>query len=360
MKKCKRISTTISSRWLSFFAVTVLALAMIMPTAAMSATPVDLGTAGDYVILAKSGISTTAGSDVTGDLGTSASAATYITGFDLVMDASGEWSTSSLVTGKVYAADYDPPTPSNLTTAVSNMETAYTDANGRAVDFNNLHAGDISGQTLAPGVYKYTTNLLINSPGVTLDAAGDAAAVWIFQVDQNITMASDISVTLTNGAQAGNIFWALAGEMEIGTNSHFEGIVLSYTAIHFLTDASFTGRALAQTAVTLQSNIITQPDMAATGILGEGNIVKDFTIGIAYPNPFNPVCIIPLNLATSANVNATLYDINGRRVNELHNGALMAGSHDLKISGADLSTGIYFVHINVNNVVNVRKIALMK
>ncbi|MDZ7822355.1 MAG: ice-binding family protein [Candidatus Marinimicrobia bacterium] len=251
MKKCKRISTIISGRWLSFFAVTVLALALIIPTAAKSATAVDLGAAGNYVILAQSGITTTGTSAITGDLGLSSSASSY-TGFGLIMDADSAWSTSSIVTGKIYAFDYADPTPTNLTTAVGDMGTAYTDANSRAVDFNNLYAGDISGQTLAPGVYKYTTALLINTQ-VTFDAGDDTNAVWIFQVDQNVAMASNISVILANGAQAQNIFWALAGQMDIGTNSHFEGIVLSYTAINFQTAASFNGRALAQTAVTLDA-----------------------------------------------------------------------------------------------------------
>ncbi|MDZ7796064.1 MAG: lamin tail domain-containing protein [Candidatus Marinimicrobia bacterium] len=89
-------------------------------------------------------------------------------------------------------------------------------------------------------------------------------------------------------------------------------------------------------------------------------IAQDYNIGAAYPNPFNPVTMVPLNLAKEANVHAQLYDMLGRPVQELHNGTLNAGSHDLKIDGANLSTGIYFVHVNVNNVVNVQKIALMK
>jgi hypothetical protein len=87
---------------------------------------------------------------------------------------------------------------------------------------------------------------------------------------------------------------------------------------------------------------------------------RDYNIGPAYPNPFNPTTIVPLNLAKDALVNATLYDISGRPLKELHSGTLSAGSHDLKIDGTDLSTGIYVVHVSVNNVVNVQKIALMK
>jgi hypothetical protein len=86
----------------------------------------------------------------------------------------------------------------------------------------------------------------------------------------------------------------------------------------------------------------------------------DHTIGNAYPNPFNPVTIVPLNLAKEAQVHARLYDMLGRPVQELHKGTLNIGSHTLKVDGSMLSTGIYFVHINVNNAVHVQKIALMK
>ncbi len=86
--------------------------------------PVDLGTAGNYVILAKSGISTTGVTAVSGDLGLSPAAASFITGFSLTLDSSNQFSTSPIVAGKVYAADYAVPTPANLTTA--SVRTAQT------------------------------------------------------------------------------------------------------------------------------------------------------------------------------------------------------------------------------------------
>ena len=92
---------------------------------------------------------------------------------------------------------------------------------------------------------------------------------------------------------------------------------------------------------------------------------RDYSIGAAYPNPFNPVTIVPLNLAAPADVRACLYDLSGRMIRELYNAPLSAGSHALKINGEGLSTGIYFVHIVVNvgaycNTPQVQKIALMK
>ncbi len=126
-----------------------------MPTApgnsGSNATSINLGTAGNFAILSKTGISTTGVTSIVGDIGVSPAAATYITGFGLVMDPSNQSSTSSLVTGKVYAADYAVPTPATMTTAVSDMQTAYTDGAGRAPNATELGAGNIGGMTLAPG-----------------------------------------------------------------------------------------------------------------------------------------------------------------------------------------------------------------
>jgi len=93
--------------------------------------PVNLGTAGNYVILTKSGISTVPGSTITGNIGVSPINSTAITGFSLMLTAGSSFATSAQVTGDVYAPDYAAPTPANLTTAIGDMQTAYTDAAGR-------------------------------------------------------------------------------------------------------------------------------------------------------------------------------------------------------------------------------------
>lgn len=218
--------------------------------------PVSLGTAGDYAILAKTGISTVPTSAVTGDIAISPAAATFITGFSLSADASNVFSTSPQVTGKVYAADYAPPTPSSLTTAVGDMELAFTDASARAPDVTELGAGDIGGMTLAPGVYKWGTGLLIPT-NVTLD--GGATDVWIFQIAQDLTVSGATTIVLGGGAQAKNVFWQVAGLVDIGTTAHLEGVVLSMTAITLQTGASVQGRLLAQTAVDLDSSVVVEP-----------------------------------------------------------------------------------------------------
>src|SRR5665648_19127 len=221
--------------------------------------PVLLGLAGNFVILAKTGISTTGSTAVVGNMGLSQAAATYITGFGLIMDSTNVFATSSLVTGKVYAADYAPPTPANMTTAVSDMQTAFTDAAGRSLpDFTELYAGDISGQTLVPGLYKWGTGVLITSAGVTL--SGGANDVWIFQIAQDLTVNNSAMVTLSGGAQAKNIFWQVSGQATLGTAADFKGIILSQTLISLNTGAMMNGRALAQTAVTLNATTITKPN----------------------------------------------------------------------------------------------------
>jgi hypothetical protein len=220
--------------------------------------PVNLGTAGNFVILAKTGVSTTANSKVIGDIGLSPAAATYITGFDLIADSSNTFSKSSLVTGNIYAADYAAPTPDNLTTAVSDMETAFTDAAGRTLpDFTELGAGNISGLTLVPGLYKWGTGVLITGAGVTL--SGSATDVWIFQIAQGLTVENSAKITLSGGALAKNIFWQVSGAATLGTAADFQGIILGQTLISLNTGAIMTGRALAQTAVTLDVTAITVP-----------------------------------------------------------------------------------------------------
>lgn len=217
--------------------------------------PVLLGAAGDYVILAKSAISNVPTSKVTGNLGLSPAAASFITGFSLTRVGT-KW-TSSQVIGSVFAADNDPPTPINLTTAVSDMETAYTDAAGRPTpDALNLGSGSIGGLTIVPGLYKWTTSLIIPSD---IQIAGSPNDVWIFQITGDLQVSPAKSISLVGGARAKNIFWQVAGHVEIGTTAHAEGVILSKTSIKMGTGASINGRLMGQTAVDIASSTVTAP-----------------------------------------------------------------------------------------------------
>jgi hypothetical protein len=218
--------------------------------------PVLLGAAGNYVILAETGISTVPASAITGDVGLSPAATSFLTGFSLTMVGTTS-ATSPQVTGSLFGADMSPPTSTNLTTAITNMGTAYTDAAGRPTpDFLNQGTGEIGGQILLPGLYKWTTGVTV-SADVTL--SGGPNDVWIFQIPGNLTISPAKQVFLSGGALAKNIFWQVAGTVDIGTTAHFEGIILTQTSITLGTGASMNGRALAQTAVNLDQNAVTQP-----------------------------------------------------------------------------------------------------
>lgn len=221
-----------------------------------AALPLELGEAGHFAILAKSGISTVPTSAVTGDLGVSPAAASFITGFSLTADSTNEFSTSSQVTGKVYSADNAVPTPANLTEAVADMMLAYADAAGRAPDVTELGAGNIGGMTLDPGVYKWGTGLLIPTD-VTL--SGNEDAVWIFQIAQNLTLGNAVKILTEGGALSKNIFWQVEGLVEVGTTAQLEGVILTQTSVTLGAGASVNGRLLAQTAVDIDSSTVVEP-----------------------------------------------------------------------------------------------------
>jgi hypothetical protein len=212
---------------------------------------VDLGSAGSFSILSKSGITDVYRSEIVGDVGTSP-----ITGAALLL-------TCEEVKGAIFTVDAAGPYPcaesraSDLTLAVSHMEAAYVDAAGRSSpDFIELGAGEIGGLTLEPGLYKWSSGVTI-STDVTFSGGPDD--VWILQIAGTMNEAVSTKVTLAGGALASNIFWQVAEATTIGSYAHFEGVILSKTMIAVNTGASVNGRLLAQTAVTLQMNTITAP-----------------------------------------------------------------------------------------------------
>jgi hypothetical protein len=217
--------------------------------------PVNLKTAGNFAILAKTAISTLPDSAITGDIGLSPAAESYMTGFSQTKNTG--YSTSPQVTGFMYAADMTPPTPANMTTAISDMEAAYTDAAGRATpDFTNLAGGNIGGLVLTPGLYKWTTAVVIPA-NVTIQGGGGENDVWIFQIAEDLTLSNSVTVFLSNGARAKNVFWQVAGQVSLGTDSRFEGTILCQTAVTLGTNAAMTGRILAQSNVALNQAVVT-------------------------------------------------------------------------------------------------------
>ena len=219
---------------------------------------VNLGTSGDFSILSKTGISTTGVTSITGNIGVSPATATAITGFSLIMDATNQFSTSIYVSGHVFASDYTLAPPSKMTTAINDMQTAFTTAMGMTTTvIVDKGAGNISGMTLVPGLYKWSTGLLITNAGVTL--SGGPNDTWVFQIAAGLTVDNTAIIHLTGGAQAKNIFWITATDAVIGSNVDFSGNILSQTLISLNTGARLTGRLLAQSAVTLNTATVVLP-----------------------------------------------------------------------------------------------------
>ena len=207
--------------------------------------PVILGsTLEKYAIIAGSTVTNTGPTLITGaggttaDLGVSPGAA--VTGFP-----------PGNVNGTIRAATPD------AATAKLELTTAYNDAQGRTLAPITV-AGNIGGQTLAPGLYKSTSTLAISSGDLTL--AGPANGVWIFQMASTLTTTAGLQVILSGGAQAKNVFWAVGTSATLGTNSVMVGNILADQSITLTTGAVLNGRALTRiAAVSLDSNPVTKP-----------------------------------------------------------------------------------------------------
>lgn len=228
------------------------------------ASCVNLGTAGNYAILAQTGVSTVPNSVVTGNVGLSPAARTFLTGWSLITEPTDTYFTSAQVTGKLYAADNVGGTTSvDLTTAVADMGTAYTAAAGMAPAGGGLNtacpgAGILDGLTITPGVYTCTANLSIGA-GTNVVLNGSATDVWVIRTTAGLTQAAATQVQLSGGALAKNVFWQIAGNVDIGTTALMQGVILGKTLINLQAGATANGRLLAQTAVTLNQNTVTQP-----------------------------------------------------------------------------------------------------
>jgi hypothetical protein len=235
---------------------------------------VNLGAAGDYAILAKTGISSTVpASFIVGDIAVSPIDGGAMTGFSVTLDSSGEFSESEQVFGKLYAANYAAPTPDMLSNAVSAMEAAYTDAAGR----DNLDAlrinygagflgGDFGGERfpLTPGVYTFDTDVNIVGD-IYFKGSDDGSegsetdAVFIIQVAGNLLEDANIKFVTVNGAKPENIFWQVAGKVNLMADAQLMGNLLVKTDVTFATGSYLVGRVLSQTACNLQKATVVQP-----------------------------------------------------------------------------------------------------
>jgi hypothetical protein len=241
---------------------------------------VNLGGAGHYAILAKTGISTVPSSSIFGDIAVSPIAATAMTGFALTLDSSTQFSKSTQVfassggdassthSGHAYAASYGAPISAVLTVAVGAMETAYTDAANRLnadAARINVGGGILGGvyggpdAPLTPGVYTFGSNVLLNGD---VHFSGDG--VYIIQMTGNLVQAAGYEVILSAGAKSENIFWQVAGFVKVNAGATMQGIILAKTKVDFITGSSLKGRILTQTACNLQMATITEPSSEPT------------------------------------------------------------------------------------------------
>jgi hypothetical protein len=246
------------------FNLLLLSAAALFNGATAAADTVELGTAGNYAILTQTGITTVPSSAITGDIGVYPIAATAMTGFSLTKPETADWAECTQVTGKAYAREYSDARATELNNAVGDMQHAYTDAAGRDADAEDsdgrtcieLNGGAIGGLTLKPGVYNFTTDISITAD-VTL--TGTDTDVFIIKTTGSVVQDAGKKVTLTGGALAKNIFWQVAGRVEVGAGAHMEGILLVKTKAVFKTSSTLNGRVLAQTACTLDHTTVTEP-----------------------------------------------------------------------------------------------------
>lgn len=207
---------------------------------------IDLGSAGNFAILAGSGISNTGVSTmINGDVGSFPTA-----------------TINGLLSGNVNGTLFTSADPI-VGLAKTDLTTAFNDAQSRSLDAISL-PGQIGGLTLAPGLYVNSTTSGISGTGpngiLTLDAGGNANAVWIFKVGSTFITDAGTSIVLAGGAQAKNIYWSVGTSATLGTNSIFYGNILADQAITLTTGATLTGRALTRiAAITLDSNSVTKP-----------------------------------------------------------------------------------------------------
>ncbi len=238
-------------------AVVSLMVGLAGPMAAFAAaTPVDLGAASSFAVLAGTPfIANTGNTVITGNVGLSPATGAGITGFSTV---------TMVGTSTIYAVDAAGPAgsvsdPALLTAAKNALTAAYLNVAGQTPV--STIGSELGGQTLDPGVYDSADTTFHITGTLTLDAHNDPNAIFVFKAGSTLTTAASSSVVLINQAQACNVYWQLGSSAAtLGTNSIFKGNILVLTSITLTTGANVEGRVLARNgAVTLDANVITVP-----------------------------------------------------------------------------------------------------
>ena len=337
-----------TGRCARFFGAMLIAAFMAAPAAiAVSPATVNLGSAANFAVLAGATVTNVAsdGTIVNGDVGSGPG--TAITGFP-----------PGIVNGSQHAGD------SVAAAAELDLTTAFNDAAGRVTPAAVIVSGNIGGQTLTPGLYKSTSSLAISSGDLTLDAGGDANAVWIFQIGSTLTTTEGRQVILAGSAKARNIFWQVGSSATLGTTSVFHGTIMADQSITLETGSTLDGRALTRIgAVTLDVNSVSKPEEIPTAIENELT-PREFSLSQNFPNPFNPSTIIQYNLLKEGMVSLKVYNMAGQEVATLVNGIQGAGRHTLTLNAnsgiTSLSNGVYFYRLEAGSFVSIKKLVLLK
>jgi len=246
----------------------------------------DLNSAGGFGILAGTAITSTGFSEIHDmDVGLSPGVRSSITGFPPAI----------VVNGAIYASDdvAPPGVAAMLIQAKQDLTDAYLFAEGATAPAPVTVAGDQGGLTLAPGIYKSTSTLLIQSGDLTLDAQGDSNAVWIFQIASDFTSIGGAggSVILTGGALAKNVYWQVGSSATIGNGTAFKGTIMALTSITMNTGSSIDGRLLARNGAVVLSgtNIINQPSDSAVNNISITTVNVSLTVNTATVITTEPV-----------------------------------------------------------------------
>lgn len=183
----------------------------------------NLGTAGTYGIFASSAaVTLAANSSVTGDVGLNPADACN----NCVLGV-------TIIGGVIHNGD------AAAIQAQTDFKAAYDDAATRTLNACPI-SGDLSaaqaacagytpstpGPTYGPGLYRTTVAMTLSGT-MTLDAGGNANAVFIFQTDDAITTGSNSIVLLAGGAKAKNVWWMAGSAATLGVSSHFKGTVIA-------------------------------------------------------------------------------------------------------------------------------------
>lgn len=299
--------------------VVVLALAFTIALSGLTivkaiGTTINLGTAGDFAVLAGAAVSDSnpaVGIDIIGNVGLSPTGGTAITGLSCSQVTGTIYDTNAGYTGGFDSnVGCRTMAPALLTTAKADLSLGYNDARTQPIDNAVVASATDSfaafGYVLAPGVYNSGSSMGVPI-ALELDGGGNPNAVFIFQAGSTLNTVTSSIITLTDGAQACNVFWQVGSSAILGTGSNFKGTIMAAVSITDASGSTVLGRLLADAnnldadstgAVTLNNTHVTVPTCASPNITliktvttdnGGTALASAWTLEAAGPTPISGV-----------------------------------------------------------------------